>query len=187
MGPGSSRHRGHSVTSSLGSVTNSTHHGRYSHTLTHEQSAASAAWLESHPAGPSLAGISPPPPSPGGDFAPQPERYNSLHVAQLSPPKNPSGGSPTAGTPHTPSPNNHQGSPHQPDHSPATRPPSRSSASSTSRRMSSTEGIGMGMETGMHSSDSNVASGSMTGTPTSAPNRVHFSTPHHRRSNTTQN
>ena len=187
MGPGSGRHRGHSVTSSLGSVTNSTHHGRYSHALTHEQSAAAAAWLESHPAGPSLAGISPPPPSPGGDFAPLPERYNPLHVARLSPPKNSSGGSPIAGTPHTPSPNNNQGSPHQADNSPATRPPSRSSASSTSRRMSSTEGIGMGLEAGMHSPDSGVGSSSVTGTPTSVPNKVHFSAPHHRRFNTTHN
>lgn len=174
---------GHSRSSSLGSVANSTLHGRYSHSLSSDQTAAAAAWLESHPAGIALAGISPPPPSPGGDLVPPPERFNPIHVARLSPGKNASGGSPAPGTPHSPSPN--QGSPlqQQPDSSPAARPPTRGTPSSASRRMTSSEGIGMGLDAMMVPSESSAAG--TTGTPTSAPNRVHFSVHQHRRSNTT--
>lgn len=191
----------HFRSSNFSSVVNtSSRHGRNSYMLTPEQSAGAAAWLESHPASTTLAGVSTPLALPGEIVVPLPERSHSLyvaqHVAQQVPepsPKNSSGGvSPAPGAPDSPS--FLQGPPLQPHTSPVVRSSTRSSSSSTScpsRRMYANEWAST--DKAVSAADGSVVS--VEGTAATALNTVHRSNRahqsasghHHRRLKTPQN
>jgi len=165
----------HSRSSSTGSFASSTNHGRYSHILSEEQSAAASAWLETHPRKTSWAGVSPPPPSPGGEKHSLQERvlstgplYNPLHMSQkLSPPKT-GASSPSPSTPSPPK-DSHK----QTDGLP--RAPKKTHHTSTSGRLSADEGIGMDPMSSLSASHlSQQPAESPADPPAFLPARVHF-------------
>lgn len=181
----------HSRSSSVGSFASSTHHGRYSHSLSDDQNAVAAAWLETHPRKASWTGIFPPPPSPGGDhhsgLAEHIPAPGSLHNPQniahkasppkdatlqqsYSPPKDltPAPSPPKGSTPPKPT------TPRDlslPTDTPS-KPPKRSAHQVAGSRMSSSEGISMDPMSAANYSHSTALSAEPPST-----GRVYFSPP----------